>query len=677
MDTTQLADLLGYADDPAPSELPDAVPDDPVASEFQNSSIAHEYAGNPTPLAQLPQAAPAPVDPTLLKAGGSVSQSASGFSPTAHAAIQQGPINTLDRSIVGDKQAAKAEFAPYQEALDKSALAERESIQQARQASAARSAVEARGNLAIQAEQRKAADEDKAAMEAAHTSSNAQKAQYEQALATIPQVDPTQLWDHSGHAGQFGMATSAFIHDFLGAKGIKTSAMDTINGAISRNMDAQIQNIATKKQAAAGFKDLWQMTQQESASQSEARAKMHGYMLASVKAGIQADMGKYDSRLADATYQGTLAKLDQEIVKQKLVVSKAIEDSAYQRAHLRVTENGQALQASMARQHNATSLEVARMHAEASRQKADKSEMGAPIVDVSKSGGGKVLGRIIPEFSKDKDLARDLANKAAVTAHAVDGVRELLDMEARVKAQPDGVFKTRLADEFTRKMNAVRSEVIAATLLDETGKASVGTERANVENRFPVDTWFTNGGTRSIVAQTLRHKIEGFRGYMRVVTRPDANPDTNQPSPEVPFADSELVLSNIIENGQDGHQDTPVDLHTRNIGAGDAWSADVRDRGATGDQQQEVLWGKYLASHPNQADFLEHDPRRFKGHGALDEIGDAADPKNPPKVFTELYQLAELAGAGDSSAKDTLKAMAANKTDSDLASLAEYFVVDK
>lgn len=160
--------------------------------------------------------------------------------------------------------------------------------------------------------------------------SNQAKADYLTSLNDFraSRVDPSQLWHNMTGGERFGTLVSAFVHDFLGARGINTSAMSTFNKAIDRNIDAQLQAIKTKGEAAEGFKSLWYMQRNQSASDAEARARVRGFLLDGAKQAVIANMAPYKAALASAQGQAAIAKINEEFSKNLVDIYKHIDSNS-------------------------------------------------------------------------------------------------------------------------------------------------------------------------------------------------------------------------------------------------------------------------------------------------------------------------------------------------------------
>lgn len=663
MDPNDLLSLLGYSGAPAPQ-----VPADPATSPVVSPEQLTD-AGNPnqaigavtSPEQTMADQPPQPVTPSPASYVPGRASSAhdvstrtsdSGFSTDKFAQVQRA-TSGLDGKIASDRSARQQEWAPAQAAYGEVNREALHAASVAHEAAAAKAEIEAHGNLQMQDANRRAMAEDQAAMAQAQAQSVEGRARYEQALASIPQVNPRQLWEHAGNAGQYGMVVSAFMHDFLGAKGIKTSAMDTINRAVDRNIEAQIQNINTKKTVASGFKDLWEMTQRESATQSEARAKMQGYMLASVKSGIQAEMGKYDSRLADATYMESIAKIDEGILNKKIEVGKHIDDAAHQDAQLRVTRNGQELAASTAKADRESRERVARMEADArvAAAKGPKVVKERQIIDPQTNRGLWTFKDGVRPEQQDKVL--ETVAKYEPANHIMNRLREL---ERKLSPVPDPVTGTRFTNQDQREYDGLRTE-LAHALVAARGERPTDKDVDEQLKLLPTNTMLTNGGISRILAEEQINLNAAMKASIRQFTN-DTPAEDQEVGPVGDINAGDLTDAHIVHKGEDVHLASPVDLHNQALGSGDKWKVDASTDAPT------AAWKAYVKKEG-------FDPLDDKRRGAALMGTKEADPDVPPIAFSEMYHLGELAMAGDQQAKASL-GYYEHSSDIELRKLAEF-----
>ncbi len=679
MTPVELAQLLGYSGD-GPADDGAQTPGDPVASEFADSSIARDQAAADQPaynpgqwnsaIEQAPVSAPQAVtaQATRSKEGGSagLSQSASarGYDPRVADMLKAGPMSDLDRAIAKDRAVSDARYAPYQVAEAGAAHEQIAAAKDKATIEAEKATAMAHGDADIAKELRRQADEDQMANAKGQALAEQRKADYTAALQAIPMVNPQQIWEEAGTVGSYGMAMAAFVHDFLGAKGIKTSAMDTINGAIKRNMDAQIQNIATKRNVASGFKDLWDMTMKESDTQAEARAKMHGYMLASVKSGIQAEMGKYDSRLADNTYLQAMGKIDEELTKSQMTVAQHADEAGNQRAKQEIEKNGQMLQASIAARSNATSIKVAQIHEEgemaraAAKAKSEKQTgMDAQIIDPETNKGKWRFKPWVSETQRSK--VSDLVAKFEPANIIMNRLREL---ERKMKPQLDPVTGTRFSGEDQSEYDGLRTE-LAHSLVAARGERPTDKDVDEQLKLLPTNTTLRVGGIKRILAVEQINLNNSMQSHIRQFAE-DVPPAEQQDGVKGQLNEGSYTDANIVHKGQDEHADTIVDLHVKNLGHGDKYGVDTTDFGSTGDQAIPNTWKKF--DKESGGDFWERNKHEaLKGRGDIRDKLEATQKDAPPLAYTELYHLAELGWAGHPEATKALHAVAAKPPSAD------------
>lgn len=129
------------------------------------------------------------------------------------------------------------------------------------------------------------------------------------------QVDPNQVWGQMDGAGKFQTLAAVFVAGFLGARGIPTEVMSTINKAIDRNIAAQEANIQKQGQVAQMFGQLYDMARSESASDAEARLRLRGLYMAQMENAMLAELAQYDAPLAKAKAAEMQAMLQEQFVK--------------------------------------------------------------------------------------------------------------------------------------------------------------------------------------------------------------------------------------------------------------------------------------------------------------------------------------------------------------------------
>lgn len=351
---------------------------------------------------------------------------------------------------------------------------------------------------------------------AAKAQSTQAKMDYTAALADFrsSKVDPNQLWNNMGGANQFGTLVSVFVHDFLGVKGMHTSAMDTLNKAIDRNIDAQVQGIKVKGEVAEGFKSLWYMQRNQAASDAEARARVKGFLLESAKQNVIANMAKYQSGLATAQGQAALAAIDKEYAKNLVDIYKHIDQNA-------VSLRGQATQYNIAKMNAANESwanSIRAMDAKTNRMRAEneqkKQEKIAPPEPLVNPATGKVEWIFRPGNSYSDVEKKTVRETLIHTAEFNSSMEELRAMARKLPAEPDLMKGTRFSPEENRRYDALQYRLAHAAVKANNERATEQ-DVAQYLKSFPRETWLTRGGVETILADMHQAKIDPAFRYVQ------------------------------------------------------------------------------------------------------------------------------------------------------------------
>jgi len=636
MDIKELAQMLGYGG-PMPDEgtaPPTGGLADPFALPTPETAPIDPGLGPsalpaPTPLA----ASPAPLAPGQ-SVGGKVS--ASGFSPTKYAQAKKAAAPE-DATIAGGYQRAAARSAPDVAAIQAEGVSAKAAETRLASAEAAKSQIEAGQALHTAAIQTKYQNEVKQDYADAQAASDAAKAEYHTKLLQIPTLNPSQLWDAAGSEGQFGMAAAAFLHDFLGAKGIKTSAMDTINGAIKRNIDGQIANINSKRETAAGFKDLWEITRAQSASTAEARARMQSYGLASLKSELAGQMGGYDSAVAQAKHQMASALIDKEINKQVFDVHKHVDDSANQEATRLVAIRGQNMAAATAKAENESHERIAQITSD-----AKSAGKGPRYVFDPETGKGKFVFKpgVRPE-QQDKVLEQVAKFEPANLI-----MSRLRTLEREAGSQVFDLTRgTRFSDEQQREFTGLATQ-LAHSLVAARGERPTDKDVIDQLLVVPQKTTFTVGGTSRILAGTQAELNDAVQGTIRQFV-------DDVPKEQQPQGATGRLAEGSYTDAQIGHAGAPKETTGKDVvdqlGASPAAYAPAENPSV----EAVSDWGAFTTSHGiKDKDILKQ--RQAAGSKAEDLI----NYKDPDQVFVQIHDIANQAAQGNAGSMQDLVGIA-------------------
>lgn len=506
--------VLGPQPDLTPNPFGEAPVDPTLGPSFGEADLSF--------LPPLPSEMPYSPQPDIKTSGSiGLSQSSSerGFSPEKYSQIRRGPGARLDRDLAAAEAEAEAAYAPHK--------AESRAIS-GLLAGAENAAHQA--NLEILVEKGKGQEDAfllarnlehklRAAQEAAALQSQAALANYRasQEEFAAMEMDPGQIFDRAGAANSFAMGAAAFIHDFLGAGGVKTSAMDTFNRAQELNIRAQVENMRHKGEVTQGFKNLWEMTRMQSATEEEAMVRMHGYSLKALEARVTADMGKYDSRLAGAKHQAALAEIRQARLDNEMKF-QTLQDQKYSNAAKHLMDRyGVEMSNAQAAAQRANTLKIAEMEDKRIRDLAEASRTTnkpyqRQVIDPLTNRG---ILRFKPGIT-EKEMEK-VTDMVAKYEPAAKGIKEMRELARKAGASNDALKGTRLDVEDRRQLHAM-ALTFARNMLAATGERATDKDMEQVLKTLETDTTLTRGYTGKVLAyfeKTIHDKMKGYtRQYL-------------------------------------------------------------------------------------------------------------------------------------------------------------------
>jgi len=619
--------LLGYA----PTEPPETLVE-PFAPALPTPQSAH------------------PAQP-VLPAGASVGAgfSQQGYSPAAYQQLQANNKG-LDARASQDDLAAAAPYAPLTQ--DAHAAGD-----EARAAALREAEIESHKLIATSEGKQKIAEaqndfmaKEQAAIDNAKMEADTAHSQYRAALMdyAAAKVNPAQLWDAGGMAGQFAMIATAFGHDFLGAKGIQTSGMDSINKAIQNNINSQLEAMRKKGDVAQGFKQLWDMQRAQSTSDLEARQRMNGFYLSALSNQIEANLGGYDSQLALVKGQAAKAALMQEQVKNDVLVRKQIDESANARASRRIQKYGIDVGAASARYS-------ADAHLKAAMAGRDKTNpLASLIYDTSTSGKNEAKRRFHPEVKPEEQVKIQL--EVAKNVKTVENIQKLSDLQDKIDAVPPGnlAIVKKLQSEQARVADQVRDLVKMGIIYDNSGK-QINEQEIKIYDRIVGEKdWWLNGDNRRTLGNLADMTMQGVKAKLSAVSDEllPGDPAFGKTSGSTDsFAPAESTRAEV-EAGENAGRPGPSPAkealkaatapkgHEAAYPVGEVFGKEVPvfdEKDRTKAEVYQDLYTKFLKETPAAA-------------------GDS--PGRAPKNFIAVETLANLAHDGDNEAKRALSTLA-------------------
>jgi hypothetical protein len=629
--------------------------------------LAGGFAGEGLRPPDMELQSPPPEEPTGLigqsRQGFALSQSQKGFDDVAMGKVSKWDAPLYQQYKLGD---AQAQQGAERDAGVMGAAADTEvsAVQSLTEAAVEKKTAEGVQAAFLQGiSDDFAADEQKANVAAAGMAAQS-KADYVAALADFraSRVDPGQLWGNMNGGQRFGMLVSAFAHDFLGAKGIRTSAMDTLNKAIDRNIDAQINNIKTKGQAAEGFKDLWYMQRSQAASDVEARTRVRGFLLEGAKQHVIANMAQYEAGLATAQGQAAIAAIDKELAQNLVKINQHADANALQLRQQALTLHGQKLQAAASAAATKVQRDQLNMQRDSAAAKAKAEYMDSLLADTTASGGGKLRWQIIHGEKATQDGIRD---KMGALMQFGDKASRLQELAREVGPLKQGWTK-RAMTEKQRQLVQLAEDMAYTMAYADSGKQLTAKEIEQKLAQINIDKLMQRGGTEKQIAQTVegqyksafskiapfvRELKEGDPGF-GVTMSPSLAPNAGVPS----GAPGQAELAEAHKTARSGSRDEgPTEIAIQALSRPDKFNdahPDTIAKLKVGEEAQND-WETFRHRNPQAAQrTVERQGNAFtEGEGTRTSVEDV---KTIPAAGVAVVALRKQAQTGDQVAKKQL-----------------------
>lgn len=692
---------------PPGNQLPPAAGEMPTFSSPEPGAFnpADEFLAEPAliPGAQEdPIAAPATTRTSNSSSSSqSNSSSKSGLNQETLSRVGTTGNKKLDSRVAGRMQGINADAADTATDFATADSAKRSAIEQNREVETKIAEQEAQ-NFRDEAELNRAMG-DKETDENAKSQARVQAAlgQHLVALAEYESdsVNPSEMWDNMGSGAKFGNLVSVFISGFLGAKGIDTSIMKTLNEAIDRNIEAQLQNINKKGKVADKFQQVWQMTREQSQSDAEAREKMRTFLSADFKNAAAGKLAAFGTDISTA--------------KASALVAEAEKEKAITLERLRNTRNGTELSISGQEiqrygQELQASMEAARIaESRAQRLATSKSEqakaaqeaqdkLDSDVIVDSTPGGENRAWKVRPG-TPDKDKA-ELKNKAANTANVMNLTSQYVETASRLGKGYEGPMAANLRDKDRALAEQLRSNIVAQITRENSGLAVTDAERKMYNDMLSKNSLTSVDGAGKV--RTLGHQLSQIRKSslsesMEVWTVPLNEVEQNSFTRGTRFSDdniggdatpktnewgAELAVANKVgvEDKQEAVSDnTKLVSSTQNANA---------EKLGVGDEPERDAWAEFTGSGAKNT-FGSND--RWKQTELFEKAkkGDRQlSNETVPQAFLAANQLYTLAKSGDSEAikslmqvsdstrDDVYTHVTGGSTPSDAALFADFYI---
>lgn len=582
------------------------------------------------------------------------------FSPNQYNLIQKGPQSALDKRLAADQAAVQAEYSPIgKEQQSASADAQQAVLDEAKiesqkiQATAAAKGQIAQANQDFLAKEQAAYNNAKAESAAGINNYRAALADYQ-----ASQVNPAQLWDSAGTAGQFAMLVTAFTHDFLGAKGIQSSGLDSIRTAIKQNIDAQLENMRKKLDVAQGFRAIWDMQRAQSATDGEARQRMNGFYLTALQNGIEGKLGSYDSQLALVKGQAAKAALEQEKVKNDLAVQQHIDQATAQKAQNEASIYATNMSAAVAKIHADAQITAASIAANA-KDKPVSPIVGA-IPDVSQSGKGEFVRRFNPDVPATDQVK--MKTEWAKNVNTAERIQDLITLQHNIEAAPPDIGVSalkRMQSEEQRLAEQIRNTVKMGIIYDNSGKQINEQEVKLYDEIVAKKDWWTNGDNTRQLADLAASSLRKMKTVQDMVSVPigPGDPLFGKRVGENTYAPGETAQFDVEKQKNGGaHGNTAAEETIKQIKAPHALEEPAVTGSVFGKALDAVGVSTGDPQQKQQDDHTLSDYANYLSKNPSNRLRPA--PAEPPKAFAALEDLASQARAGDAQALAELQRLA-------------------
>jgi hypothetical protein len=321
------------------------------------------------------------------------------------------------------------------------------------------------------------------------------------------QVNPGQLWHNMSGGMKVETLAAVFAHNFLAAKGIQTTAMDTINAAIDQNINAQIENIRKQGQVVDHFGQLYNMVSAESATDEEARVRLRGLMLAQAENMTNAYLLKFDAPIAQAKAVETRMAFQSAQDQNMLALDDHLHARAEQAKQDYLEWRKALLSASM---ESRRISEQTREFDEANKPKpvdygsaASKARESVYFdIDPTSPTFGKPQGMILEGTSPaDRTKIRDIGAKAMSVMQEVKALR---DGTAKMTATYGGKWASQaLTTQDQKRVRALQARLALMLAAEENRGRPSDKDQEAAEQYVPLKTLTTYGDVDQVVNDLL------------------------------------------------------------------------------------------------------------------------------------------------------------------------------
>lgn len=317
-------------------------------------------------------------------------------------------------------------------------------------------------------------------------------------------VNPGRAYSAMTNAQRAGTLITAFVTDYLGSKGIKTSGMDAINRGIDLDIQAQRDAIEQKKGEVSGKQNLWQMQRAQSQSDYEATVRTRGLMLEAAKTEMIGKMAGFKSDVAQAQLPGMKAAFDQEKLASDTELAKYVQGENDKAAQIRTTQRGQSLDAAA----SANRFAFEKAQAQDAKNAAGKQQWD-PNLFIRDAQGNVAIQ------AANKESRNELQTKVTGSEQFIKGLHELT-ADIREAGSTYSGYGSKWTNNFVQsKYKSKYNQLLSDYVKAQSGTAAGEAEVKRLEKVIPfadLSTAWLSGEDGSKVIE----RVIGAGGYDRV-----------------------------------------------------------------------------------------------------------------------------------------------------------------
>lgn len=354
----------------------------------------------------------APLASASASQGQSVSASRNGFSPGMFDVVDAKSRKGLGRDLAeANNRAAKYEDA-LTDGLDEITATKKAATENVARLEADKMDTEAQLGQEMAAAERQMALDNQTEYAQIQNKTAAYMADYEKSVVDLANSTPNpgRAYSNMSATGRAGIAMTAFVQDFLGAKGIKTSGLEHIHKAVDMDIQAQRDAYMAKKDLVAGQLNIYQLHKEQGDSDYMASVKTRATLMEAAKMEATSKLAAMNSPIATARIPLLQAAIDEQQMKYRADAARDAMKTYETLAGQAVQVNGQRLSAAM---------EGRRLALEERKFKAAQDAAAGPKpineATVVRTPSGKVVGRIV-----DEKLYKEVSDKVAVFSNFQD-----------------------------------------------------------------------------------------------------------------------------------------------------------------------------------------------------------------------------------------------------------------